>query len=166
MDRGKTPKDEIGYQALTQAALKSVLRAALRKAATLGALPGDHHFYITFRTRMPGVQMADHLKDRFPDEMTIVIQLQYWDFEVHDERFEVGLKFDRVLQHLRIPFAAVTRFFDPSVNFGLQFDPAEDPGSMETAPESGGKGAATAAPAGEAAGGEATVVSLDAFRRK
>lgn len=158
MDRSGTGKDYIGYQALYQAALKGVVRSALQKCAALDALPGDHHFYITFRTRMPGVQIADYLKDKFPDEMTIVIQHQYWDFEVHDDRFEIILKFAGVPQHLRIPFAAVTRFFDPSVNFGLPFDSDVAPiaGVSETP-------APAAAPAGD---GEATVVSLDAFRRK
>jgi hypothetical protein len=159
-------KDHIGYNALTQAALRGVVRATLERVSKLERLPGDHHFYVTFRTRTQGVQMADYLKDRFPDEMTIVVQHQYWDFQVFDDRFEIILKFSGVPQHLRIPFAAVSRFFDPSVNFGLQFDtdgnatdaqPAILPGlgeSMETS---------DAAPAEPA---EGTVVSLDAFRRK
>jgi hypothetical protein len=163
VERGAPHKDQIGYHALTQAAMRGVLRATLKKVATQKALPGDHHFYITFKTRLPGVQMADHLKDRFPDEMTIVIQHQYWDFEVHNDRFEIILKFSGVPQHLRIPFAAVTRFVDPSVNFGLQFD--DGPESREIIePEdgesaSGEPGAPQDSPVG-------TVVSLDAFRRK
>jgi hypothetical protein len=160
LDRGATPKDLIGYHALTQAAMKAVLRAALRKVVGLGALPGDHHFYITFRTRHPGVQMADHLKDRFPDEMTIVVQHQYWDLEVTEDRFEIILKFGGVPQHLRVPFAAVSRFFDPAVNYGLQFE-AEAPGA---AAEQISLSDAPAAPAAPPA--EGTVVSLDAFRRK
>ena len=154
-------KDHIGYQQLTQTALKGVVRAALSKAAKLQNLPGEHHFYITFRTRTQGVQMADYLKDKFPDEMTIVIQHQYWDFEVHEDRFEIILKFAGVPQHLRIPFAAVTRFFDPSVNFGLQFDAEQVTAFAEPAIQPPEK-AETAAPADPAA----TVVSLDAFRRK
>ncbi len=160
--------DHIGYHALMQAALKGVLRTALANVSKMERLPGDHHFYITFRTRTPGVQMADYLKDRFPDEMTIVIQHQYWDFEVSDDRFEIILKFSGVPQHLRIPFIAVTRFFDPSVNFGMQFDsdPAAAPdGHPAILP---GLGAAPAAepPAAPSAPPEGTVVSLDAFRRK
>lgn len=151
--------------------MKGVVRATLEKASKLDQLPGDHHFYVTFRTRTQGVQMADYLKDRFPDEMTIVIQHQYWDFEVFDDRFEIILKFSGVPQHMRIPFAAVTRFFDPSVNFGMQFDSAAGEGSpaiigpMDMAPTTP---ATTTAPASqqtpEAGGG--AVVSLDAFRRK
>jgi len=159
VDRSGTGKDYIGYQALYQAALKGVVRAALQKCAALEALPGDHHFYITFRTRMPGVQIADYLKDKFPDEMTIVIQHQYWDFEVYDDRFEIILKFAGVPQHLRIPFAAVTRFFDPSVNFGLPF---ESEGAVPIA----GVSEASAIASAPAVEGEATIVSLDAFRRK
>ncbi len=161
MDRAGSAKDHIGYQSLTQAALKGVVRAALQKAAKLGTLPGGHHFYITFRTRTPGVQMADYLKDKFPDEMTIVIQHQYWDLEVTDEHFEVILKFSGVPQHLSIPFSAIARFFDPSVNFGLQFDDSEAPAlpSRAAAPARSSEAAPTAS-------GDTTIVSLDAFRRK
>lgn len=167
MDRSPgSSKDHIGYNALTQAALRGVVRATLERVSKLERLPGDHHFYITFRTRTQGVQMADYLKDRFPDEMTIVVQHQYWDFQVFEERFEIILKFSGVPQHLRIPFAAVSRFFDPSVNFGLQFD--ADTGAPEAQPTIlPGLGATpdtTAAPAAEPV--EGTVVSLDAFRRK
>lgn len=165
MDRGATPKDDIGYQSLIETAMKGVMRAALKKVVTLGALPGDHHFYITFRTRTPGVQMADHLKDRFPDEMTIVIQHQYWDFEVYDDRFEIILRFGGVPQHLRIPFAAVTRFFDPSTNFALQFNTGETP-PMDIRAEAGKPETGPAAAAPSAPAGDGTVVSLDAFRRK
>lgn len=164
MDRAGNPNDHIGYQALVQSAMKGVLRAALQKASDLGGLPGDHHFYVTFRTRTPGVQMADHLSDRFPEDMTIVIQHQYWDFEVHDDRFEIILRFGGIPQHLRVPFSAVTRFFDPSVNFGLQFDQDARP-----QPESRVTGTDTARPTNPAAaesGDGASVVSLDAFRRK
>jgi hypothetical protein len=150
--------------------MKGVMRAALKKVAGLGALPGDHHFYITFRTRTPGVQMADHLKDRFPDEMTIVMQHQYWDFEVHDDRFEIILRFGGVPQHLRVPFAAVTRFFDPSTNFALQFNAGEAPAmdiKSETMrkPTEGPLAAPDQAPTSPTGDGS-TVVSLDAFRRK
>jgi uncharacterized protein len=155
-------KDHMGYGALMQAALTGVVRSTLEKAARLERLPGEHHFYITFRTGAPGVQMADYLKDRFPDEMTIVIQHQYWDFEVFEDRFEIILKFAGIPQHLRIPFAAVSRFFDPSVNFGLPlgneavaFAEAEQPPAKPMPPP-------PAAPEAEGP----TVVSLDAFRRK
>jgi uncharacterized protein len=158
-------KDHIGYQALTQAALKGVVRAALEKAAKLEHLPGDHHFYITFRTRTQGVQMADYLKDRFPDEMTVVVQHQYWDFEVFEDRFEIILKFSGVPQHLRIPFAAVTRFFDPSVNFGLQFE-TDEASAFSESKEPAALRIATGAPVPASDPSDGTVVSLDAFRRK
>ena len=107
--------------------------------------------------------MADYLKDRFPDEMTIVVQHQYWDFEVFEDRFEIILKFSGVPQHLRIPFAAVTRFFDPSVNFGLQFEKDEAVAFSETRPALSATPTATA-PAAQP--GDLTVVQLAAFRRK
>lgn len=160
-------KDHIGYHALTQAALRGVVRAAMDKAAKLGQLPGEHHFYVTFRTRTQGVQMADWLKDKFPDEMTIVVQHQFWEFEVHDERFEIILKFGGDPQHLRVPFVAVSRFFDPSTNFGVQIETMDarptdgTPEIIPAAKSASGGSAAAPAPAGEA-----TVVSLDAFRRK
>lgn len=167
LDRTGPAKDHIGYQALTQAALKGVVREALAKVAKADHMPGDHHFYITFRTAAPGVQMADFLKDKFPEEMTIVIQHQYWDFQVFDDRFEVILKFGGDAQHLRIPFSALSRFFDPSVNFGMQFDTDASP--PPTSKTSGRSDTAAARPAeseDEAAPADATVVSLDAFRRK
>lgn len=156
MNRSDSGKDLLGYQGLMQGAMKGVLRSALRKAQQFGALPGAHHFYITFRTRTAGVQMSDALKDRFTDEMTIVIQHQYWDLEVADEGFSVLLKFGGQPQRLVVPFAAVTRFVDPSVNFGLVFDEsAASTLSIDESPEE----SASSAPQG-------TVVSLDAFRRK
>jgi hypothetical protein len=143
---------------MMQAALKGVVRAALEKAVRLGALPGDHHFFVTFRTRTPGVEMPDHLKDRFTDEMTIVIQHQYWDLKVDDEGFGVLLRFGGQPYHLQVPFAAITRFVDPSVNFGLIFEETPTSAISPKAPPR--------APAVEERPPEGTVVSLDAFRRK
>ena len=160
-------KDHIGFHALTQAALRGVVRAAMDKVARLGHLPGDHHFYVTFRTRLRGVQMADWLKDKFPDEMTIVVQHQYSDFKVYDDRFEIGLSFGGQLQQLRVPFIAVSRFFDPSTNFGIQLD-AVDSRAGDDAPAilPEKKPAPDGAPAAPVEIPEGTVVSLDAFRRK
>lgn len=159
--------DLIGYKALSEAALKGVMREALKTAAKGEAIPGNHHFYITFRTAAPGVSMADAIKDRFPEEMTIVIQHQYWDFEVHDDRFEIVLKFGGVPQHLVIPFTAVTRFFDPSVNYGLVFELGTaaliDDGEQVEIYEEKPKKSERPADKDDA---EGTVVSLDAFRRK
>lgn len=160
-------KDHIGFHALTQAAMRGLVRAALDKVSRMGHLPGDHHFYVTFRTRNQGVQMADWLKDKFPDEMTIVIQHQFWDFEVFDDRFQISLKFGGDLQALRIPFVAVSRFFDPSTNFGVQLDTIEGratDGATTILPERiPGPDGAPPAPVEPP---EGTVVSLDAFRRK
>lgn len=173
MDRSAgSGKDYIGYHAMVQASLRGVVRAALDKAARMGHLPGDHHFYVTFRTRMQGMQMDDSLKDRFPEEMTIVIQHQYSDFKVFDDRFEIVLQFGGKPQLLRIPFVAVTRFVDPSTNFGLQIEPPEGRASEgqptvlpEKKPAPEVSGSAPLAPlAADATQG--AVVSLDAFRRK
>ena len=155
--------DYIGYEALSQAAMRGVVREALRKAKSNGGLPGDHHFYISFRTRAPGVRIAPHLIERFLEEMTIVIQHQYWDLEVHEGHFEVVLKFSGVPQHLFVPLGAITRFVDPSVSFGLAFEmvPAE-PGVIGPA---GSAREEEAVPPAQKASGD-TVVSLDAFRRK
>lgn len=172
MDRAGV-KDLIGYDSLTQAAKRYIVAEALARVAKTGALPGDHHFYITFRTRTPGVVMADHLKDRFPEEMTIVVQHQFWELEVYDDRFELILQFSGVPQHIAVPFLAVTRFHDPSVEFGLQFEREAAAGD---APRATIRPPEAAQPQRPAAGGLAaralpdhaaapTVVSLDAFRR-
>ena len=157
--------DFFGYEKLTSAAMRGVVRDVLQSTADAGGLQGNHHFYISFRTKAPGVKIADHLVERFPEEMTIVIQHQYWDLEVHDGHFEIILKFSGVPQHLHIPFAALTRFVDPSVNFGLTFDKEDERSAQKVIgpvaeppqlPET------DATP--DADGG--TVVNLDAFRRK
>jgi len=159
--------DYIGYEALTQAAMRGVVREALRRTQANGAVPGDHHFYITFQTKAPGVKIADYLVERFPEDMTIVVQHQFWDLEITDAHFEIILKFSGVPQHLYIPFAAVTRFVDPSVNFGLTFETADkneaviSPTSEHISDQDLGLPDTP-----EAAGGESTVVNLDAFRRK
>jgi hypothetical protein len=155
--------DYIGYEALTQAAMRGVVREALKRAKANGGLPGDHHFYITFRSKAPGVRMADYLTERFPVDMTIVVQHQFWDLEVHEGHFEIILKFSGVPQHLFVPYAAITRFVDPSVNFGLTFE-AQDKDATVIAPAAELEDAQddAAAPASDAG----TVVNLDAFRRK
>ena len=163
----RTMTDYIGYEALTQAAMRGVVREALRQAAKGSAPPGDHHFYVTFRTKAPGVKIPDHLVEQFPEEMTIVIQHQYWDLEVHDGHFEIVLKFNRVPQHLSIPYVAMTRFVDPAVNFGVSFEkavveesaPVVDPAIEKDSDTMGEESS-------EQEGSADTVVSLDAFRRK
>jgi len=156
--------DYIGYDALQQAALRGVVREALRMGSKGSALPGDHHFYVSFRTKAPGVKIADHLVEQFPEEMTIVVQHQYWDLDVYDGHFEIVLKFNGMPQHLSIPFAALSRFVDPAVNFGISFErtqSAADEGVVDPALKEGGTDEAE----GSEETGE-TVVSLDAFRRK
>jgi uncharacterized protein len=113
--------DHIRYDLLTQEALRSVLRRVLQDAAKSG-LPGDHHFYISFNTGAPGVRMSKRLRAQYPDEITIVLQHQYRGFTVSEQAFEVGLSFSGVSEHLVVPFDAIKRFFDPSVQFGLQFE--------------------------------------------
>lgn len=152
--------DYIGYDALSQAAMRGVVREALRRAKASGGLPGEHHFYISFRTRAPGVKIAPHLVQRFPEEMTIVVQHQYWDLEVHDGHFEIVLKFSGVPQHLSIPLAAITRFVDPSVNFGLAFETQSRDAGVIAPAAAAPEAEFEPKPPGE------TVVNLDAYRRK
>ncbi len=166
---GEPMTDYIGYEALTHAAMRGVVREALRLAEPTGQIPGDHHFYISFRTRAPGVAIADYLIERFPEDMTIVVQHQFWDLEVHETHFEIILKFSGVPQHLRIPFAAITRFVDPSVNFGLSFEQAKitDDGNVIGPVVKQAAGGETAvSEAKPTADNQGTVVSIDAFRRK
>jgi hypothetical protein len=122
----------IDYEALAQDAMRGVVRAVLTRVAKDAALPGDHHFYISFDTQAPGVSMSKRLKEKYPHEMTIVLQHRFWDLVVSDERFEVKLTFDSIPERLIVPFAAIKVFFDPSVRYGLQF---EDP---DAGPEASG----------------------------
>jgi hypothetical protein len=116
------PEDLMRYDLLTQEALRGVVKAALRKVIKLGGFPGDHHFYIAFNTTSPGVRLSDTLRQRYPREMTIVLQHQYWNLIVNEEEFEVELSFNDVPERLVVPFGAVKGFLDPSVQFGLQFE--------------------------------------------
>src|ERR1700674_483423 len=114
------PTDHIRYDLLTQEALRGVVRQVLVDVAKNG-VPGDHHFYVTFDTRLPGVKMSPRLRAQYPEEMRVVLQHQFWDLTVTEEAFEVGLSFGGVPERLSVPFTAVTAFLDPSVQFGLQF---------------------------------------------
>jgi uncharacterized protein len=113
--------DHIRYDILTQEALRGVLRTVLNDAAANG-LPGEHHFYISFNTRADGVQLSPRMLAQYPEEMTVVLQHQFWDLIVTEEGFEVGVSFGGIPERLAVPFAAVKGFFDPSVQFGLQFE--------------------------------------------
>lgn len=159
-------KSMLRYDQLIEDALRGVVRQVLAEVAEDG-LPGNHHFYITFRTDHPGVEMSDRLQAQHPQDMTIVIQHQYWGLEVEDELFRITLSFNRMQERLVIPFAAVTGFADPSVQFGLQFQPTEE-GIPTVAPL-----AAPERPAETPVGGaekqddeRGQVVALDKFRKK
>lgn len=142
----ETPDSLIPYDEIVQEALRAVVSRVLGEVETDG-LPGEHHFYITFKTRAPGVDIPQHLIEKFPDEMTIVIQNRYWDLKVSEDRFEVGLSFNQINSLLQIPFAAITSFVDPAVDFALQFhvdeieddmdghEPAENDGDEQAEPE-------------------------------
>ncbi len=156
------PKDLMRYDLLAQEALRGVVRAAVVRAAEDG-LPGSHHFYITFRTRYPGADVDEQLLEKYPEEITIVLEHQFWDLASLDDAFEVTLSFGGAPKYIKVPYAAVTSFHDPAVGFGLKFDmgdPDAVPATAGNAPSADSDTNDTAEPlAGE-------VVSLDAFRRK
>lgn len=155
------------YDEMVQDALLGVVRKVLQDTAQNG-LPGDHHFYIAFSTEAPGVVIPDHLRERYKDEMTIVLQNQFWDLKVEDDYFEVGLSFNSKPAMLKIPFDAVTGFLDPSVEFGLQFqrsDSEDETEAEEAAPEEIVEEDAAKPETGDT-DDEANVVTLDAFRKK
>lgn len=180
-ESGSVPEDSlIRYDLMVQEALRHVIKEALNLAASEG-LPGEHHYYITFSTTHPGVDMPDSLRAQYPEEMTIVLQHQFWQLSVGEAEFSVTLSFSGVPQTLIVPYTAVSAFADPHVRFGLQFHPVEEEEASAAAKEDGPDETTDdqAQPGGEPekaqeAGtgeteddGEATtVVSLDTFRRK
>jgi hypothetical protein len=117
--------DLIRYDLLAQDALRGVVKQVLSDVAARG-LPGDHHFFISFNTRADGVKLSDRLREKYPEEMTIVLQYQFWDLVVHDDRFDVGVSFHGIPERLTVPFPAIKGFFDPTVQFGLQFELATE----------------------------------------
>ena len=122
-----TPDSLIPYDEIVQEALRAVVGRVLGQVVDMGgALPGNHHFYITFKTGAPGVDIPNHLRERFPDEMTIVLQNKFWDLCVSDDSFSVGLSFNQMPAKLVIPFSAITAFVDPAVDFGLQFQAMDE----------------------------------------
>jgi hypothetical protein len=175
--------DQIRYDLLTQQALRGVVRSVLADAAKNG-LPGEHHFYIAFDTKAPGVRLSARLREQYPEEMTIILQHQFWDLAVGQDGFEVGLSFGGIPERLGVPFEAIKGFFDPSVQFGMQFEadtesagePAgtKQPDKAIAKPE---RPLAVAGPAeakseppetgtGEQPASGAEVVRLDRFRKK
>ena len=165
------PEDLMRYDQLAQNALRGVVRDALRIVERTG-LPGEHHFYIAFDTKHPGVNIGERLAARYPREMTIVIQHQFYGLAVTEDRFEIELSFDNIPEKLIVPFEAVKGFLDPSVQFGLQFETMAQPAAAKSEKTNSKTGAA--APSGEAEKkpesapqGEAPkIVSLDSFRKK
>jgi hypothetical protein len=168
-------KDYIGYETLTDRALRGVVREALRRVQKQGLI-GSHHFYLTFKTHDPGVEIPDFLKERYPDEITIVLQNQYSGLEVTDDAFQVMLTFQKLPATLFVPFAALTGFADPSVQFGLQFKNAtaaqkSGPHAVKDGPESEASPPALAPPQttetpSASPPADPQVVSLDKFRKK
>jgi len=170
-------KDYIGYHAMTDAALRGVVREALRRIEKQGLI-GSHHFYLTFKTHFPGVEIPGFLREQYPDEMTVILQHQFWGLKVKDEQFEVALTFRKLPATLVIPFAALTKFFDPGVQFGLEFKSVEGdakaPGPTQVSPplpaaEQNHAKADEPEPAegsAEKPASPAEVVSLDSFRKK
>jgi len=184
--------DRFHYDALVDDALRSVVRRVLTQVAETG-LPGSHHFYISFRSNDPGVELPEYLRAKYPDEMTIVLQHQYWDLIIREDDFEVTVSFNKQQERIKVPFAALSAFVDPSVRFGLQFDrrdratgekvsaektegaavptPLPVPEKRPAPPAAEGE---TAVTEGEAASAEAPkpedpaskVVKLDSFRKK
>ncbi len=169
-------EDLIRYDILAQDALRGVVRKVLSEVARTG-LPGEHHFFISFMTRAPGVRISSRLLQQYPEDMTIVLQHQYWELSVTEHAFEVGLSFNGVSERLLVPFTALKGFLDPSVQFGVQFETGGGRASAgqdnareaaEVEPLTGPEPAETPAEPSEVpqVSGEAQVVSLDAFRKK
>lgn len=173
-------QDHIRYDILAQDALRSVIRKVLSEVAVTGHLPGEHHFFITFLTNAPGVRISQHLKAKYAEQMTIVVQHQFWDLKVTESLFEIGLSFSDTPEKLVIPFNAIRGFYDPSVSFELEFDvPAveeeEEEHSAEitaypAAAEKTEEEASAEEPAPPTGGDDnnkgGSVVSLDSFRKK
>ena len=161
-------KDWIGYQALVDNAHRSIIREALRHVAKGGTM-GNHHFYITFDTQAPGVVLSDVMKGQYPEQITIVLQNQFWDLKVHDDEFEVGLSFNKMPETLVVPYSAIRQFVDPSQNFGFALRPSETaaaPARQAPAPRKAEPEAPREETPTDTKPSDPTVVSLDKFRKK
>jgi uncharacterized protein len=158
------------YDRMVEGALRGVVKQAVQEVISHGEPPGDHHFYITFMTDYPGVKIPDYLHEKYPGEMTIVLQFQYYDLSVDDEKLGVTLSFNNVLERLIVPLKAISIFADPSVNFALQFQPIgsndddDDEDEDDDSPNDGAPKKKTKKEKGDNKMGE--VVSLDQFRKK
>ena len=124
--------DLMNYEQMTQLALRGVVRDAIRRVIREDGLPGAHHFYITFLTRFPGVEIDEGLAKKYPEEITIVLEHQFWDLNAYADEFEVTLKFGGIPKYLKVPYHAISRFHDPSVGFALQFDAPAEMGNADT----------------------------------
>lgn len=179
-DGDSLPEDLMRYDVLAQHALRSVVKLALQRVVRDG-LPGEHHFFISFDTNYPGASVSTRIKAKYPEDMTIVLQHQFHGLNVFDKYFEVQLSFDNIPERLVVPFASIKGFFDPTVQFGLQFEPGvlddgEDGEPVEDDSASDAQVAEVPAPQAESANDQtgtakasnddSTVVSLDAFRKK
>ena len=156
----------LNYEKMVEDAMRGVARETLREVAS-GGIPDGHQIYIGFKTGAPEVEMPSHLRAQYPEEITIILEHQFWDLSVDETGFSVGLAFAGKREHLHVPFAALTSFVDPSVDFGLQFanpETAEGPASEDGARPEAGKAEGKPAVDGEEAGKK--VVSLDQFRKK
>ena len=152
-------EDQLNYPILIDNAMRGVVREVLKRVQAT-SLPGDHHFYISFLTGFPGVKISEQLKSRYPKEITIVMQHQYWDFKVEDNYFTVTLSFGGVPEKLSIPYAALTAFADPSIKFGLQFQQTDTHEDIEDMPIEIPQDLA------KAEDDSAEIISLDSFRKK
>lgn len=155
-------QDTIEYSALIDQAMRGVVRDILKKVQAKG-LPGEHHFYISYNTNFPGVKISEQLKSRYPQEITIVLQHQFWDFKVEEQQFHVTLSFGGVPEKLTVPFAALTAFADPSTKFGLQFQQAEFAGFDIDEDQLHFEDALSDEAVDD---GKAEIISLDSFRKK
>jgi hypothetical protein len=166
-------EDMMDYQSMVERAMKSVVREALLKVGEDG-LPGEHHLYITFRTQDERVEISDRLISQYPEEMTIVLQHQFWGLEISEDAFEITLSFSGTNERLFVPFDSVVGFADPSVNFGLQFKAADtefagdNPNDLQDTDEIDDSDAPPKSEGGDGDGQQKTgeVVALDAFRKK
>ena len=161
----ETPESLIPYDEIVQDALRAVVGRVLGEIEETGTLPGEHHFYITFKTRAPGVSIPKHLLERFPDEMTIVIQHRFWDLKVEEDGFTVGLSFGGVPAKLVVPFAAVTQFHDPAVEFALTFQANAEEVETEEHEQAENDAPEDSAPAETKEDGS-NVVNVDFTRKK
>ena len=161
----ETPDSLIPYDEIINDALRAVVGHVLSEVAVSG-LPGKHHFYIAFKTQFPGVDIPKHLLERYPDEMTIVINNRFWDLQVEEDHFSVGLSFNQVPAKLVVPFDAVVGFVDPAVNFALQFHPKDLDGGEMMVEDEEEETEEASTPALQPITDGSNVVTLDAFRKK